>query len=91
MRIKSSLCTNNFGSAHEFIVEGQDGQICSLTVMADVIDNIIRTQRRFNILASLKIIGHASELDVETNKSATLKYGYGLVLLPKQMTSFSTE
>ena len=42
------VVTNNFGSAHEFIVEGQDGQICSLTVMADVIDNIIRTQRRFN-------------------------------------------
>ena len=42
------VVTNNFGSAHEFIVEGQDGQICSLTVMADVIDNIIRTQKRFN-------------------------------------------
>ena len=42
------VVTNNFGSAHEFIVEGQDGQICSLTVMADVIDNIIHTQRRFN-------------------------------------------
>ena len=42
------VVTNNFGSAHEFIVEGQDGQICSLTVMADVIDNIIRTKRRFN-------------------------------------------
>ena len=42
------VVTNNFGSAPEFIVEGQDGQICSLTVMADVIDNIIRTQKRFN-------------------------------------------
>ena len=31
------VVTNNFGSEHEFIVEGQDGQICSLTVMADVI------------------------------------------------------
>ena len=64
---------------------------CPSTMNSCAEPKLFVTTGRFNILASLKIIGHASELDVETNKSATLKYGYGLVLLPKQMTSFSTE
>lgn len=35
------IVTNNFGSAYEFITEGQDGQICSIDQMADIIENII--------------------------------------------------
>lgn len=42
------IVTNNFGAAYEFITEGQDGRICSIDKMADIIENVILGKSKFS-------------------------------------------
>ena len=45
------ILTNNYGSAYEFIKEEQDGLICEIDQMADVITNII--EKKFSFMPSI--------------------------------------
>lgn len=48
------IVTNDFGSAYEFINDGQDGRICPINQMADIIENIITNNSKFNPIISDK-------------------------------------
>ena len=49
------------------------------------------TVGRLNIFASLNIMGQASEIDVDTSRSANLKYGYGFCFSPTTLTQSATS
>lgn len=59
------VVTNNFGSAYEFIIDGQDGRICTIDQMADVIEDIILNKSTFNPIISDQFESYAIQNKID--------------------------